>query len=155
MLLNLDSLIYMQVDTCHRTYALYTHHMQIPCNISCTVLYCIRMSINRRVTLVYRLEFPLGRLKTGTPARILKDTIDFGTLSKQDSDLPPPPFSYLNINKGVKNKDNLISCYQTFTNENTHRVVMDNAHLLPQYDGGDGGGVGPRYCPSLYLKVIH
>jgi tRNA uridine 5-carboxymethylaminomethyl modification enzyme len=95
----------------------------------------------------------MGRLKTGTPPRLLKSTIDWDRLEKQPSDIPPPPFSYLNIERGVKLKDQLIECAQTYTNEITHKIVMDNKHLLPDYDGADGAGVGPRYCPSLFKKV--
>jgi tRNA uridine 5-carboxymethylaminomethyl modification enzyme len=100
-----------------------------------------------------RLAFPLGRLKTGTPPRLLASTIDWSGLEKQPSDLPPPAFSFLNTEKGVKMKDHLIECAQTFTNERTHQLVMANQHLLPDYDGADGAGVGPRYCPSIFKKV--
>jgi tRNA uridine 5-carboxymethylaminomethyl modification enzyme len=100
-----------------------------------------------------RLKFPLARLKTGTPPRLLSNTIDWSSLEKQPSDLPPPPFSYMNIDKGVKMQNQLISCAKTYTNEETHRIVMENQHLLPDYDGADGDGVGPRYCPSIFKKV--
>eukprot|EP01038_Epipyxis_sp_PR26KG_P010098 gene10098-13574_t len=100
-----------------------------------------------------RLAFPMARLKTGTPPRIIGKSIDWSILESQTSDLPPPPFSYLNIERGVKMKDQLISCAKTYTNENTHKIVRDNQHLLPDYDGADGAGVGPRYCPSLFKKV--
>ncbi len=100
-----------------------------------------------------KLKFPLARLKTGTPPRLLKSTIDWDNLDKQGSDLPPPPFSYLNTAKGVKMKDSLIECAKTYTTEYTHKLVMDNSHLLPDYDGDDGKGVGPRYCPSIFKKV--
>lgn len=100
-----------------------------------------------------RLKFPLNRLKTGTPPRLLSTTIDWDRLDPQPSDIPPPPFSYLNIESGVKLKDKLISCGQTYTTEETHKIVRDNQHLLPAYDGAEGAGVGPRYCPSLFKKV--
>ena len=100
-----------------------------------------------------RLQFPLARMKTGTPPRLLKSTIDWDSLEKQGSDLPPPPFSYMNIDKGVKMIDKLIECAKTYTNLETHKIVMDNQHLLPDYDSGDGKGVGPRYCPSIFKKV--
>jgi tRNA uridine 5-carboxymethylaminomethyl modification enzyme len=74
-------------------------------------------------------------------------------LESQPSDNPPQPFSYMNIERGVKLADKLIQCAQTYTNDQTHRLVMENSHLLPKYDGGDGAGVGPRYCPSLFKKV--
>ncbi len=95
----------------------------------------------------------MGRLKTGTPARLNGDLIDWKRLETQPSDIPPPPFSYLNIERGVKMKDHLIECAKTYTTEETHRIVMANQHLLPDYDGADGAGVGPRYCPSLFKKV--
>ena len=95
----------------------------------------------------------MGRLKTGTPPRLKSDTINWKILAKQPSDIPPPPFSYLNTQRGVKLADKLIDCAQTYTNENTHKLVMENQHLLPDYDGADGAGVGPRYCPSLFKKV--
>jgi tRNA uridine 5-carboxymethylaminomethyl modification enzyme len=100
-----------------------------------------------------RLEFPLSRLKTGTPPRLNGKTINWDVLEKQPSDIPPPPFSYLNIEKGIKLKDSLIECAKTYTNAGTHKIVMDHQHLLPDYDGGEGAGVGPRYCPSLFKKV--
>mmetsp|Transcript_21715 Transcript_21715/g.36533 ORF Transcript_21715/g.36533 Transcript_21715/m.36533 type:complete len:652 (+) Transcript_21715:153-2108(+) len=114
-----------------------------------------------------RLEFPIGRLKTGTPARLLGDTIDYTGLEKQHSDSPPQPFSALNVYSGVALKDSLVHCTQTFTNAETHRIVMANEHLLPKYDSfppnmnhvprpagdSESDGIGPRYCPSLYLKV--
>ncbi|RYH12902.1 tRNA uridine-5-carboxymethylaminomethyl(34) synthesis enzyme MnmG [archaeon] len=100
-----------------------------------------------------RLLFPLGRLKTGTPPRLNGKTIDWDKLEKQPSDLPPPPFSYLNIDRGVKLKDKLIECAKTYTNAETHRLVMEHQHRLPDYDGAEGAGVGPRYCPSLFKKV--
>jgi tRNA uridine 5-carboxymethylaminomethyl modification enzyme len=95
----------------------------------------------------------MGRLKTGTPARLLKSTIDWSSLEKQGSDLPPPAFSYLNMGKPLPQEGRFIECAQTFTTPATHKIVMDNEHLLPEYEGGDKAGVGPRYCPSLYLKV--
>jgi tRNA uridine 5-carboxymethylaminomethyl modification enzyme len=100
-----------------------------------------------------RLKFPLGRLKTGTPPRLVSSTINWDILEKQPSDLPPPPFSYMNIDNGVKMKNSLIECAKTYTNENTHNIVRENQHLLPEYEGADGAGVGPRYCPSLFKKV--
>lgn len=102
---------------------------------------------------IIRLKFPIARLKTGTPPRLKSDTIDWESLEKQPSDLPPPPFSYMNIDQGVKMKDSLINCAKTYTNEETHRLVLENQHLLPDYDGADGAGVGPRYCPSIFKKV--
>jgi tRNA uridine 5-carboxymethylaminomethyl modification enzyme len=100
-----------------------------------------------------RLKFPLARLKTGTPPRLDGNTINWDILEKQESDLPPPAFSYLNSKRGVKLQSQLITCAKTYTNSYTHQLVMDYQQLLPDYDGGDGAGVGPRYCPSLFKKV--
>eukprot|EP00981_Chlorochromonas_danica_P012946 scaffold5597_cov159-Ochromonas_danica.AAC.2 len=100
-----------------------------------------------------RLEFPLGRLKTGTPPRLKGSTINWKALESQPSDIPPPPFSFLNVERGVKMVDSLIECAKTYTTAETHRIVHENQHLLPDYDGADGAGVGPRYCPSLFKKV--
>ena len=103
----------------------------------------------------HSLGFPINRLKTGTPPRLDGRTIDWDILEKQPSDLPPPPFSYMNTVRGVKLADTLIECAQTYTNPETHKLVLQYQHLLPDYVGGDGAGVGPRYCPSLYKKVRH
>lgn len=100
------------------------------------------------------LKFPLGRLKTGTPPRLQGKTINWDVLEKQSSDIPPLPFSYLNLERGVKmSPDKLIQCAMTYTSSVTHELVMSNQHLLPEYDSGNGDGVGPRYCPSLFKKV--
>ena len=93
-------------------------------------------SIGLALTL-QRLNFPLGRLKTGTPPRLDGSTINWDALEKQGSDMPPPPFSYLNIERGVKMKDSLIECAMTYTNQKTHQLVMENRHLLPDYDGAN------------------
>lgn len=95
----------------------------------------------------------MSRLKTGTPARLRASSINWDVLEKQPGDMPPPPFSFLNIERGVKLQDSQIDCAKTYTNEKTHRMVLANQHLLPDYEGGDGAGVGPRYCPSLFKKV--
>ena len=100
-----------------------------------------------------KLNFQMGRMKTGTPPRLSKMSIAWDELDKQPSDVPPPPFSFMNTNRGVKLKDSLIECAQTYTNEITHRLVMEYQHLLPDYDAWDGEGNGPRYCPSLFKKV--
>jgi len=100
-----------------------------------------------------RLQFPLSRLKTGTPPRLKGSTINWDILEKQPSDEPAMPFSYMNIVKGVKMQGRFIECAKSYTNEHTHRIVMENQHLLPDYEGGGGDGVGPRYCPSIFKKV--
>ena len=99
-----------------------------------------------------RFGFPLGRLKTGTPARLDGRTIDWDSCNIQPSERPALPFSHVRQSRGeeppLAAAGRLIDCYQTATNEATHKMVMDYAHLLPQYDGMDGKGNGPRYCPS-------
>ena len=104
-----------------------------------------------------RFGFPLGRLKTGTPARLDGRTIDWDRCNIQPSERPAQPFSHIRQSRGeeppLAAAGTLINCYQTATNEATHKLVMDYAHLLPQYDGMDGKGNGPRYCPSIYKKV--
>ncbi|KAG5176089.1 glucose inhibited division protein A-domain-containing protein [Tribonema minus] len=96
-----------------------------------------------------RFAFPLARLKTGTPPRIDGNTIDWGVLDTQPSEVPPSPFSYMNAVRGVALADRLIACGKAYTNAETHRIVMESAHLLP---APSRDGVGPRYCPSLYKK---
>lgn len=93
-------------------------------------------------------NFALGRLKTGTPPRILKSSIDFSTLEEQPGDTPPQPFSYLNDQVEAPQ----ISCYITYTNQKTHDVIRDNLHLSAMY-GGHIGSRGPRYCPSIEDKI--
>ncbi len=95
-----------------------------------------------------RLEFPLGRLKTGTPARLDGRTIDWDALDEQKGDERPVPFSYLNEEITVPQ----ISCYITYTNDETHRVIAENMHRSPMYSGQIKSS-GPRYCPSIEDKI--
>ncbi len=95
-----------------------------------------------------RHNFALARLKTGTPPRILKSSIDFSNLEQQKGDNPPQPFSYLNEIISVPQ----ISCYITYTNQKTHDIIKNNLHKSAMY-GGHIVGVGPRYCPSIEDKV--
>ena len=105
-----------------------------------------------------RFNFPLGRMKTGTPPRLDGTTINWDILQKQPSDDPAIPFSHLLQFSGEQppnmSSGKTITCYQSATNDKTHALVMEYEHLLPQYDGMDGAGNGPRYCPSLYKKVV-
>lgn len=96
-----------------------------------------------------RFGFKLGRLKTGTPARLDGTTIDWSGLQEQKADDPPEPFSYLTNRITVPQ----ISCHITYTNPETHQVIRDNLHRSAMY-GGRIEGVGPRYCPSIEDKVV-
>ena len=105
-----------------------------------------------------RFHFPLGRMKTGTPPRLDGNTINWEILQKQPTDDPAIPFNHL-LQFSGQQPPNLaagksITCYQSATNEKTHQLVMEYEHMLPQYDGMDGAGNGPRYCPSIYKKVL-
>lgn len=95
-----------------------------------------------------RHNFALARLKTGTPPRIHKDSIDFSNLEKQEGDHPPVPFSYLNTEVEAPQT----TCYITYTNKNTHDVIQKNLHRSAMY-GGHISGTGPRYCPSIEDKI--
>lgn len=95
------------------------------------------------------LGLPLRRFKTGTPARVLRRSIDFSELEKQSGDEPPVPFSYDTKNLG----ENQVDCHISWTNENTKKIILDNIHRSPLY-GGKIEGVGPRYCPSLEDKIV-
>lgn len=101
--------------------------------------------------------FPLGRLKTGTPARVDGRTIDWDLCTPQPTEIPCPPFSYRRQFTGEKvpneARGTMITCHRTKTNAKTHELVMKYAHLLPEYDGDGGKGTGPRYCPSIFKKV--
>ena len=104
-----------------------------------------------------RFDFALGRLKTGTPARIDGKTINWDILTPQPTENPATPFSHLLQFNGEQppliDQGKHITCFQTATNEDTHRLVMKYEDTLPRYDGMDGAGNGPRYCPSIYKKV--
>ena len=95
-----------------------------------------------------RFNFPLGRLKTGTPARLDGRTIDWSKTEEQPGDDRPVPFSMLNDEITVPQ----IPCHITHTNEETHKIIADNMHLSAMYSGNISG-VGPRYCPSIEDKV--
>ena len=105
------------------------------------------------VTLSDRLkEMPLrmGRLKTGTPARIDARSIDFSGLEVQHGDNPTPVFSFLGSRAEHPRQ---IPCYITHTNEKTHDIIRDNLDRSPMYSGVIEG-VGPRYCPSIEDKIM-
>ena len=93
--------------------------------------------------------FHVGRMKTGTPARVRKSSLDFDELEVQDGDEDMLPFSfdYDKIDRPSQN------CWITFTNEETHKIIRENMHRSPLY-GGKIIGKGPRYCPSIEDKVM-
>jgi len=97
---------------------------------------------------LHALDLPLGRLKTGTPARLDKRTIDWDSLEKQPADNPPIPFSTLTDKILVPQ----IECAITRTTEKTHQIIADSIHLSAVYSG-QIKGQGPRYCPSIEDKV--
>ncbi|KAL4253272.1 MnmG family protein [Pleurotus pulmonarius] len=93
--------------------------------------------------------FQLGRLQTGTPARLDGNTIDFSGMTRQEGDVTPSPFSFLN--SSVPSAANQVMCYQTATNDKTHQMVKDNLHLCVHIQETKKG---PRYCPSLEAKIL-
>lgn len=96
-----------------------------------------------------RLGLPLRRFKTGTPPRVNRRSIDFSQMEVQPGDKTVEPFSFRTEHK----PDNSAVCYLTYTNEETHRIIRDNLHRSPMYDGTISG-VGPRYCPSIETKIV-
>jgi tRNA uridine 5-carboxymethylaminomethyl modification enzyme len=95
------------------------------------------------------LGFEVGRLKTGTPPRLDRDTIDFSVMTRQPGDDPPPPFSYRTDRVRTPQRD----CHLTHTNERTHEIIRNNLDRSPLYSGLIES-VGPRYCPSIEDKVV-
>lgn len=96
-----------------------------------------------------KLGLPLRRFKTGTPARVLRSSIDFSELEVQKGDEPPQPFSYETENLG----ENKVECHISWTNDKTKQIILDNIHRSPLY-AGKIEGVGPRYCPSFEDKIM-
>ena len=92
----------------------------------------------------------LLRFKTGTPARINKNTIDFSKMEIQEGDKNTIAFSF---EDKIDEDAEQIPCYLTYTNEKTHKIIRDNLHRSPLY-GGEIKGTGPRYCPSIEDKVV-
>ena len=96
-----------------------------------------------------QLGFTLGRLKTGTPPRVHRDSVDFSRLEAQPGDDPPRPFSFLN--RTITQPQ--IKCWITHTNLRTHDLIRANLHRAPMYSGQIRSR-GPRYCPSIEDKVV-
>ena len=91
----------------------------------------------------------LRRFKTGTPPRVNRRSIDFSKMELQPGDETVEPFSFRTTHK----VNNSAVCYLTYTNEETHRIIRENLHRSPMYDGTISG-VGPRYCPSIETKIV-
>ena len=94
-------------------------------------------------------NYSLGRMKTGTPARVRRSSIDFSQMEEQKGDDPMLPFSF--SNEEINRRDH--SCFITYTNEKTHEIIDDNMGSSPLYSG-EIVGAGPRYCPSIEDKVV-
>ncbi len=96
------------------------------------------------------LGFELGRFKTGTPPRIHRDSIDFSKMIEQPGDDVIIPFSY--TSKDIHREQ--ISCWLTYTNQTTHNIINENLYRAPLYTG-EIKGAGPRYCPSVEMKIVN
>nr|XP_018918215.1 PREDICTED: protein MTO1 homolog, mitochondrial [Bemisia tabaci] len=96
------------------------------------------------------LEFRMGRLRTGTPPRLDKRTINYSNLIPQFGDEVPAPFSFINDKVWIKPEDQAV-CYQTFTNSKVEKIILDNLHVNRHVTEG---ATGPRYCPSIESKAI-
>ena len=99
---------------------------------------------------LYEYGFPMRRFKTGTPARMLGKTLHYNRMKEQSGDEEIVPFSFMNEGKDIGT--NQISCWLSYTNEETHRIILDNLDKSAMYSGNIVG-VGPRYCPSIEDKV--
>lgn len=98
-----------------------------------------------------RLGIPVRRFKTGTPARIDKRSIDFSKMTEQKGDAHVVPFSFTNTEEDIQREQ--VSCWLTYTNEETHAVIRQNISRSPLFSGAIEG-TGPRYCPSIEDKVM-
>ena len=96
-----------------------------------------------------KLGLPLRRFKTGTPPRINRRSIDFSKMELQPGDDTIEPFSF----RTTHELNNRAVCHMTYTNKETHRIIQENLHRSPMYDGTIAG-VGPRYCPSIETKIV-
>lgn len=96
-----------------------------------------------------KLGISIRRFKTGTPARVLRSSIDFSGLEVQHGDDPVVPFSYDTLTPGVNRAD----CYVSWTNDSTKKIILDNLNRSQLFTGGITG-IGPRYCPSIETKLI-
>lgn len=107
------------------------------------------LSAERLSDSLLRLGFPLARLKTGTPARVNRKSINFDVMRRQDGDEHPVGFSF--VTEVIKRPQ--VPCWITYTNEHTHDIIRKNLDSSPLYTG-QIKGIGPRYCPSIEDKVV-
>ena len=98
-----------------------------------------------------KLGINLRRFKTGTPARVHGDSLDYSKMEIQPGDEEIIPFSFLNMGKEFDMEQ--VPCYLTYTTPETHEIIMENLHRSPMYSG-EIEGIGPRYCPSIEDKVV-
>lgn len=99
---------------------------------------------------LYDLKLPMGRLKTGTPARVKMSSLDLSVMEEQPGETPTP---FMSLTGEVKKHQEQLSCFITRTNKTTHQIISDNTHLSAMYSGNISG-IGPRYCPSIEDKVF-
>ena len=99
---------------------------------------------------LYGLKLPMGRLKTGTPARIKMSTLNLSVMEEQPGETPTP---FMSLTGEIKHHQEQLSCFITRTNKTTHQIITDNTHLSAMYSGNISG-IGPRYCPSIEDKVF-
>ena len=98
---------------------------------------------------IKKLGIPLRRFKTGTPARVLKESIDFSALEVQEGDSRTVPFSF--SSKSLP--ENKVVCHIAYTNDDTKKIILENIDRSPLY-AGEISGIGPRYCPSIEDKIV-
>ncbi|HAN09037.1 MAG TPA: tRNA uridine-5-carboxymethylaminomethyl(34) synthesis enzyme MnmG [Clostridiales bacterium] len=112
---------------------------------------CGLQSANYLTDSLIDLGIEIYRFKTGTPCRIDKTTVDFSKTDVQTGDEKIIPFSFENYGKDILREQ--LPCHLTYTNANTHKVILDNLNRSPLYNGSIAG-VGPRYCPSIETKLV-
>ena len=98
---------------------------------------------------LYSMNLPMGRLKTGTPARVKLSSLNLSVMEEQPGEEPTP---FMSLRGEIKEHQKQLSCYITRTNPNTHEIIKNNIHLSAMYSGNIVG-IGPRYCPSIEDKV--
>ncbi|MCX4374992.1 MAG: tRNA uridine-5-carboxymethylaminomethyl(34) synthesis enzyme MnmG [Lachnospiraceae bacterium] len=106
---------------------------------------------NQLTACLDKLGIEVRRFKTGTPARVDRRTIDFSKMQEQKGDKKVVPFSFTNRPEDIEREQ--VSCWLTYTNQQTHQIILDNIDRSPLYSG-DIKGTGPRYCPSIEDKVV-